>query len=149
MTTVPAQKPLAKWGCAALGDGPRAVRALGHRLFPVHWLRPSGNNVHKMLAILRRAQAEGRDYVEFMLHSSELMPGGSHRFRTDADIDALYRDMEQVFDATRSAFEGRTLKEYYARFRASRPEERRGTAPSWSSHWTGPTARRVRRLVSP
>jgi hypothetical protein len=130
MTTVPARRPLARWGRATLGDGPRAVRAVGHRLFPVHWFRPFGSNVYKMLAILRRAQVEGRDYVEFMLHSSELMPGGSNRFRTDADIEALYGDMEQVFDAACSAFEGRTLKEYYARFRARRPEDRRDTGPS-------------------
>jgi hypothetical protein len=120
MTTVPERRPFAKWGRAALSNGPTAVRALGNRLFPVRWLRPIGDNVDHMLDILQMARDEGRDYVEFMLHSSELMPGGSPRFRTEANIDALYRDMERVFESAAATFQGRTLKEYYVSFRNDR-----------------------------
>jgi hypothetical protein len=129
MTILPARRPLARPGRAALSNGPRVIRALANRLFPVHWLRPSGNNVDQMLAILHSAWAEGRDHVEFMMHSSGLMPGGSPRFRTDADVSALYRDIERVFEAASSAFEGRTLQEYYALFAARRRERRGDTRP--------------------
>jgi hypothetical protein len=125
MTTVPARRPLAKLGRARLSNGPRVVRALGNRLFPVRWLRPIGEDVAQMLGVLRDAREDGRDYVEFMLHSSELMPGGSPRFETDGDIDRLYAGMEQVFQAASHAFQGRTLSEYYDAARATRGPVRR------------------------
>jgi hypothetical protein len=120
MSIVPARRPLAKLWRYAFSNGSRPVRALGSRLFPVHWLRPIGGNVDRMLAILRTACQVGRDYVEFMLHSSEMMPGGSPRFRTETDIDALYSDMEQVFEVAAQAFRGLTLTEYYRSVAARR-----------------------------
>jgi len=120
MSTVPARRPLAKSGRRHLSNGPRMVRALGNRLFPVYWLRPRGGNVRQMLAILQWALEEGRDYVEFMLHSSELMPGGNPRFQTEAAIESLYHDIEQVFQAAARSFQGKTLKEYYEAFAARR-----------------------------
>ena len=127
MTIIPARRPLATLGRRVLSNGPRLARALGSRLFPAHWLRPTGGNVDHMLAILRAAGDEERDYVEFMLHSSEMMPGGSPRFRTAADIDALYRDMERVFEVASQTFQGKTLKEYHDHFASLlRPDLPRG-----------------------
>ena len=88
------------------------------RLFPpVQWLRPNGRNRRQMLDIPSVAANQGRDYVQFMLHSSELMPGGSPTFATCGSVDSLYEDMEAVFERARDRFDGMTLKEYYHRCR--------------------------------
>ena len=110
---------------SALVNGTRRVlerlplgRRVSQRLFPRHWwLRPNGHNQKRLLRILSIACEHGRDYIEFMLHSSELMPGGSSNFATAAAIGALYDDMEVLFSAARRDFVGLTLKEYHDRFR--------------------------------
>lgn len=79
----------------------------------VHWLRPSGGNVAQMINVVEKTLARGSDYVEFMLHSSEFMPGGSPTFHSEADIDALYDDLEELFDYLHSRTRGMTLAEYY------------------------------------
>ena len=53
-----------------------------------------------------------RDYVEFMLHSSELMAGGSPTFTTSDRIERLFDDLEELFDAARQHWAGATLSEY-------------------------------------
>ncbi len=100
--------------------GQRVMR----RLFPRdEWLRPNGRNRRSLLRILSTASQNGRDYVEFMLHSSELMPGGSPMFPTAAAIDSLYDDIEVLFQAARGRFEGLTLSEYYRRYRERRASD--------------------------
>jgi hypothetical protein len=101
--------------------GPRHLRALANRCYPpIQQLRPRRHNLSEMLSILRRAREEKRDYVEFMLHSSEFMPGGSPTFRTDADIEHLYDDLNELFTAARNmGFQGATLVEYARQFDAN------------------------------
>ncbi|HEJ8058315.1 polysaccharide deacetylase family protein [Serratia marcescens] len=89
-------------------------RLRGKRRSPsVNWLRPSGGNVAKMISVAEASLAQGHDYVEFMLHSSEFMPGGSPTFKTEQDIEVLYRDLEQLFDWLQQRTVGMTLAEYY------------------------------------
>ncbi|MBI3548186.1 MAG: deacetylase [Elusimicrobia bacterium] len=76
---------------------------------PQRWFKPSGRNVDDMIALAREARVERRAYVEFMLHSSELMPGGSPMFPTKLSIERLYEHMERVLSALRHDFEGMTL----------------------------------------
>ena len=47
------------------------------------------------------------------LHSSELMPGGSPRFKTKKDIDKLYVDLEEILQLAKSNFQAGTLCDYY------------------------------------
>lgn len=93
-----------------------ATKAL-NRLFPVRWLRPSGRNLRELLDIVDRAVTDGRTYVEFMLHSSELMPGGSPTFRTDRSIEVLYEHLDRLFEHAAGRFEGATLAQFYEGFR--------------------------------
>ncbi|MGQ8818724.1 polysaccharide deacetylase family protein [Serratia sp. NA_13] len=79
----------------------------------VNWLRPSGGNLEKMKSVAERCLAQGHDYVEFMLHSSEFMPGGSPTFKTQQHIEVLYRDLEQLFAWLQQRTVGMTLAEYY------------------------------------
>ena len=89
------------------------VRRAFHRVFKgIRWLRPTGENLPLMLGILDRAEAEKWPYVEFMLHSSEFMPGGSPTFPTEASIERLYRDLKELFGAAARSFVGATLAEF-------------------------------------
>lgn len=101
-------------GCFREGSLP--WQALSRFFPPVLWLRPNGRNLNTMLQILRQASEKKRDYVEFMLHSSELMPGGSARFRRHADIESLYETLEILFSTAHGTFKGATLAEYYREF---------------------------------
>ena len=54
------------------------------------------------------------NYVEFMIHSSELMPNGSPYFKKTEDIDKLFKTMEKLFSyALKKGYVGCTLEEYY------------------------------------
>jgi hypothetical protein len=97
-----------------LPPGSIAARALG-RLYPsAVWLRPMGSNLFDMFRVLRKALRERRAYVEFMLHSSEFMPGGSPTFPSEESIERLYRDMEKLFARAARHFRGATLSEFAA-----------------------------------
>ena len=80
------------------------------------WLRPNGSNRKGMLNILEQACSEKWPDVEFMLHSSEFMPGGSPTFRTPRDIELLYEDLESLFSAASNDFHGMTLNEFRGEF---------------------------------
>lgn len=89
-------------------------RLRGKRRSPsVHWLRPSGGNVEMMKRVAQKSLDEGHDYVEFMLHSSEFMPGGSPTFSTEQHIETLYQDLELLFSWLSKRTVGKTLAEYY------------------------------------
>jgi hypothetical protein len=74
------------------------------------WLRPALSSNEEMELLLRQNTA---CYAEFMMHSSELMPGGSPFFQDERAIDELYGRLEQHFDLVSSDYTGRTLKEFY------------------------------------
>ena len=59
------------------------------------WLRPIVDN--KKLEYLCKKSFESCDYVEFMIHSSELMAGGSPYFPDEEAIDVLYKRIEALF----------------------------------------------------
>lgn len=80
----------------------------------VNWLRPSGGNLAAMKRVAEVSLDQGNDYVEFMLHSSEFMPDGSPTFKTEADIERLYDDLEALFSWLQQRTQGMTLAEYYA-----------------------------------
>jgi hypothetical protein len=77
------------------------------------WLRPNGNNVSEMLALIDHIEKSDSNYLMFMLHSSELMDGGSPTFRTHESIEKLYDDLEIIFNRISHNFTGITLKSYY------------------------------------
>lgn len=100
---------------AASGSLPNIVRKGVKRAFPsVQWFRPNGRNLPSMLRLLE--QRKNSTHIEFMLHSSELMPGGSPTFQTERSIETLYDQLEATFDAARSDYSGLTLHEFRDRF---------------------------------
>ncbi|MGY3308086.1 polysaccharide deacetylase family protein [Pantoea ananatis] len=83
----------------------------------VNWLRPAGENLNNMKQVVDQAISQGADYVEFMLHSSEFMPGGSPTFKNEPDIEKLYDDLEKLFSWLHQRTTGMTLTEYYWTFK--------------------------------
>ncbi|WP_159566830.1 deacetylase [Budvicia diplopodorum] len=77
------------------------------------WLRPKGGNVLEMKHVAQQCLNEGKDYVEFMLHSSEFMPGGSPTFTDSASIEQLYKDLEELFEWLSPRCIGMTMAEFY------------------------------------
>jgi len=99
-------------------------RRLLRRLLPeVYWLRPDRRNLPHMLRIVQRALEEGRAHLEFIVHSSELMPGGSPLFPTETHIERLYADLEALFDLVHRTCHAATLAEFYAEFAVRRSAE--------------------------
>lgn len=77
------------------------------------WLRPNGKNLNEMKYLIRKISEEtNSNYLMFMLHSSELMPGGSPTFKTKASIEKLYCDLNGLFDYVSKMYQGATLREY-------------------------------------
>ena len=111
--TIVASMKLARSMSSRLGA--RASTAVNRLLPPIQWLRPNGKNLQSMLQIIRTKRDAGATHIEFMLHSSELMPGGSPTFKTAEAIEHLYADMEQVFAAT-SGLIPSTVSEFRAAF---------------------------------
>ena len=89
-----------------------------------YWLRPTGGNLRQMKLLIDKASDENRGYVEFMLHSSELMPGGSPTFKNRGMIEYLYRDMDELFSyAKENGYEGIGLSGYAERVRGTIQED--------------------------
>jgi hypothetical protein len=93
------------------------VRGWVTRITPeVGWLQPNGSNREQMLRLVHRMVGEGKSHLEFMLHSSEFMPGGSPWFSTQSDIDRIFADMEALFETIAQTHIGLTLAEFRNRF---------------------------------
>ena len=120
MTIVPVRPHvISRTASGLLGVVGKTGRRVARRLFPtVRWLRPNGRNGQTLPRMLDDVRGAGRDYAEFMLHSSEFMPGGSPTFRSAGSIERLYDDLERLFSHASKSFAGLTLADYAARFRA-------------------------------
>lgn len=93
-------------------------QALKHRLKSflkgkTIWLRPAICNIDEMKRVVD-VYSQKSDYVEFMIHSSELMPGGSPYFMSEQEVEDEYFKIEGIFKyAEEKGFEGITLDQYY------------------------------------
>lgn len=83
-------------------------------LCPVPLLEPPGGDA--MIDVGRAALDEAPAHLEFMLHSSELMPEGSLSFRTVDDVARLYEQLERLFATVAAHCIPLTLREFAARF---------------------------------
>jgi len=82
------------------------------------WLRPNGYNLHDMLYIVDECNQNDK-YLEFMIHSSELMPGGSPTFRTEYSIKRLYKHMDVLFSRiSELGYEGIAISDYAKQYKA-------------------------------
>ena len=72
-------------------------------------LRPNGKNLNEMLWLERYIAKGPSNYIMFMLHSSEFMPGGSPTFKDAKAIEGLYAHLEKLFEQASRDFEGETI----------------------------------------
>lgn len=80
------------------------------------WLRPRTNkdNLADMLYLVDLISKDKKaDYLMFMLHSSEFMPGGSPTFSTEESIELLYQNLKVLFEKISNNYCGSTFMEYY------------------------------------
>jgi hypothetical protein len=81
----------------------------------VWWFRPNKRNIKDLIRIYENESISGSSYIMFMLHSSELMPGGNQVFIKDKDIEKLYKDLDHLFRflSQRNVI-GATCSEFYS-----------------------------------
>ena len=89
-------------------------RGLNHFLPERIWLRPNGRNLRDMERVLERCIQDNRVHAQFMLHSSELMPGGSPLFESQKQVARLYEHLRLLFAQVRHRFHPATLSEFYS-----------------------------------
>lgn len=79
------------------------------------WIRPDKQLSFSAIGkLMERLNKEGENYIMFMIHSSELMPGGSPNFPDEKSIEKLYGIIEKIFTtAKKLGYVGITLTEYY------------------------------------
>ena len=79
------------------------------------WLRPATHTLAEMIKLVDSINLEeNTNYIEMMIHSSELMPGGSPYFKNDLSIESLFRTMDKLFKHIALLdYKGCTLADYY------------------------------------
>jgi len=93
-------------------------RALNHFLPERTWLRPNGRNLKDMQRVLERCIRDDRAHAQLMLHSSELMPGGSPLFESEKQIARLYEHLRLLFTQVVGSFQPATLSDFYSWWRS-------------------------------
>lgn len=80
------------------------------------WIRPMKNPSFIALRKVLNEVERDSDYAMFMLHSSEMMPGGNPSFPDERSIEILYKCIERLFDyAKQHDYEGCKLSDYKLR----------------------------------
>jgi hypothetical protein len=121
----------------------RGVRRLAWRLAPpLHWMYPNSRNRRSLHRLVRQAIEERWPCLQMVLHSSDLMPGGSPWIRDAQALERLYDDLRSTLRAAMLHVEGMTLNEFRLSPWARRAPNARSSphAPSASPHraaWPG------------
>jgi hypothetical protein len=78
----------------------------------IQWLRPDSSFRIKPMLKLIENESKKNQYLMFMIHSSELMPGGSPYFKDEASIEKLYLIIEYLFEKIKLlGYKGKSLIE--------------------------------------
>lgn len=98
---------------------PPALRSLStilRQIFRNQWLRPNGHNRDAMISHVFDSAVDDAPYLEFMLHSSELMPAGSPTFPDTESVEKLYGDLSDLFETASALFRPATLAEFRSQY---------------------------------
>ena len=79
---------------------------------PLRWLYPGYTSGPDMRRLLRQGLSEGGPCLQLVLHSSDLMPGGSPWVKSHADLEHLYADLRGLLHEARDQVQGQTLSEF-------------------------------------
>ena len=87
------------------------LRGWASRWMPqVHWLRPTRDNRAELLRFA--AMQSSAPHLEFMIHSSEFLPGGSPYFRDAGEVEYLFESLRALFGRLAATHVGMTLAEF-------------------------------------
>ena len=64
---------------------------------PVRWFRPSRRRPGDLMRVAKAKLRDNSNYIMFMIHSSELMPGCNPQFRTENEVDRLFDNIRNTF----------------------------------------------------
>lgn len=85
-------------------------RILNKIIYQQRWFRILPPiNLKELKKVINKAEKEKLPYIMFMIHSSELMPGGSPYFKTREAVRELNNALEEIFYYLRA----RQIKNYY------------------------------------
>jgi len=102
--------------------GATFVRRALNRFLPEHtWLRPNGRNLRDMQCVVQRCVEEKRVHAQLMLHSSELMPGGSPIFDSKEKVTRLHDHLRLLFMQVVDQFQPATLTDFYGWWSVRKP----------------------------
>ncbi|MDR2409871.1 MAG: hypothetical protein LBE13_17420, partial [Bacteroidales bacterium] len=90
---------------------------ISNKYFQPIKLRPEQKNLNDLLKIVNIASKRKLSFIEFMIHSSELMPNCSLAFPDAESIEKLYKDLDKLFSYISLYFKGMTLKDYIEQYR--------------------------------
>jgi len=93
-----------------------AYRAINYFSPQFAWLAPTRHNIRLLLEVVRRSITSTRPCVQFAIHSSNLMPGGSPFFPEHRDVEGLYDNLHQLFSLAARHFRGATLTDFRLEF---------------------------------
>lgn len=83
------------------------------------WLRPHKKSLTELFILTELVEREKNGYLEFMLHSSELIAGGSPYFNNDEDIEQLYSILMSYFKyISEKNYVGTSLSDYSRELRS-------------------------------
>lgn len=90
------------------------------------WMRPDGKNLDDMIWIVNKSRRMPADYIEFMIHSSELMEGENPTFQTAKEIEILYKHMDILFaHLKKEGYEGIGSSNYVEKLKTKERKEKR------------------------
>lgn len=78
------------------------------------WLRPALQTETEMIELVNDCIKSKYPYLMFMIHSSELMPGGSPYCLTENDVREYLNRLENIFINIKDIGKGYSLKQYYS-----------------------------------
>lgn len=78
------------------------------------WLRPALQNASEMKELIKDSIKIESPYLMFMIHSSELMPGGSPYCANMKDVQEYLSKLEDIFISIKDIGKGYSLKDYYS-----------------------------------
>jgi len=94
-------------------------KVINRLFFRLKWLRIFHNSSKgDFKRIYKAAKKNNLPVLEFMIHSSELMPGGSPYAKNEEDIKRTYRQLETMFKYFKEqGLKGSTLSDFYYDFK--------------------------------
>jgi hypothetical protein len=117
---------IAPWAYRTPGLRRWAWRGLPPRV----WLYPDGRNLAHLHYLFEEALATHQPYLQMVIHSSELMPGGGPNAPDGEHVEHLYRDLHALFALVEKSFAGMTLSQYREAWMAARQRPPAATSPS-------------------